>query len=137
MLQAHERSKDSVKKPTKQWNGARCPLGTIAFESYGKAGNPLGAPIRVKKNAKVQWDGRQFISASKSDRKRASPDREKLIKQMKAINGAGSFYKGAGDKYRIQNQPSGSFAGDYKRGLINATSFGHQAIPGFKPQGYS
>lgn len=113
--------KENAKKRQKQWNGARCPLGTVVYETYGNAG--IGSPIRVKKSAKVEWDGNKFVAASKSDKKRASPDKNTLLKQMKAINGVGSFYESSVKNHRT-SYATHMQQGTFKRGLINASSLG-------------
>ena len=72
--------------------GERCPLGTVAFDTYGQAGM-VGSPIQAKKNAKVVWDGQRFLPANgkEGNAGKRFGRTQMLMKQFKGINKPNEF----------------------------------------------
>jgi len=117
--EAAENSKDSralAKKRRNQWNGERCPLGTVAFDTYGQAGM-VGSPIQANKNAKVVWDGQRFLPANGKEGKAGKRfgRTQMLMKQFKGINKPNEFNSSGSSAtmYNTKATQQGSYASTY------------------------
>ena len=98
------------------YTGERCPLGTVAFDTYGQAGM-VGSPIQANKNAKVVWDGQRFLPANGKEGKAGKRfgRTQMLMKQFKGINKPNEFNSSGSSAtmYNTKATQQGSYASTY------------------------